>query len=358
MFRSLVPLVLLAALPAQSFGPGAVYSLTNDTHDNAVAVAIRHHDGQLTPFARYSTGGLGTGAGLGSQGALASDQDGRWLVAVNPGSDDITLFSTFGNLLLWRRDVAATHGTRPTSVAIHGDLVYALDAGSDDVAGFRIRRGRLERIGNFALSGTAVAAAQVGFDPTGRLLVVTERATDRIDVFPVRRDGTLGQVIPQASAGHTPFGFAFREDGTLIVSEAAGGAAHASTTSSYRIDRQGTLGTITAALPTDQTAACWIVLPRDGRNVYTTNAGSASLTGYAVGGHGALTRLDPSGTTGALNTGARPIDAGVDGSGRTLYVLDSFADEIVALHRAQDGSLHLLNSAWSLPDGAAGVIVR
>ena len=102
--------------------------------------------------------------------------------------------------------------------------------------------------------------------------MVTERATRRIDV-----------VIPQAFAGRTPLGFTFREDGTLIVSEATGGVANASTTPGYRIDRQGILSTITEALPTDQTAACWIEMPCDGRRVDTTNAVSVSLTGCAAG---------------------------------------------------------------------------
>ena len=74
--------------------------------------------------------------------------DGRWMVAVNAGSDDITVFRVVGAQL---RQVAKapSGGTRPVSVAIDDDLVYVLNASSDSIAGFRLNdRGQLRPLTN------------------------------------------------------------------------------------------------------------------------------------------------------------------------------------------------------------------
>src|ERR1043165_1941400 len=71
--------------------PGVVYTLTNQVAGNSVAVFDRAADGSRTSAGIVSTGGTGTGAGLGSQGALALSRDGQWLLAVNAGSNDISV---------------------------------------------------------------------------------------------------------------------------------------------------------------------------------------------------------------------------------------------------------------------------
>src|SRR5436305_1920706 len=93
-------LFALALLPAFALGSGgaalargnvgAVYTLTNAAAGNRVAVFDRASDGALTPAGTYSTGGLGSGDGLGSQGALALSQGNKWLFAVNAGSNEIS----------------------------------------------------------------------------------------------------------------------------------------------------------------------------------------------------------------------------------------------------------------------------
>lgn len=347
-----------SALPAQGFG--AVFTLTNATSDNAVAVGLRLPSGRVLPLASFATGGSGTAAGLGSQGAIATSDDDQWLLAVNAGSDELSLFRVLHGVFLWRTDVVPSGGRTPTSVAVHGDLVYVLNAGAgNNVSGFRLQRGSLRPVtgATYALSQEGAAGAQVGFDPSGRFLIVTERATDRIDVFPVQRDGRLGALRSQASSGRTPFGFQFAGD-SLVVSEAFGGAANASTVSSYRLERDGSLTAVTAAAPTMQTAACWIAVPRGERFAYSTNTGSSSLTGFAVGRQGALTLLDANGVTGMLASGGAPIDADFEPRGRTLFVLDAAHDEIVAFARNGRGELRALPGSWSLPDGAAGVLAR
>ncbi|MCB9878233.1 MAG: beta-propeller fold lactonase family protein [Planctomycetes bacterium] len=354
----LLGLSLSTAVAAQG-GFGAVYSLTNDAIGNAVAVSIRLPSGHLVPFASFATGGEGTGAGLGSQAALASSADGRYLFAVDAGSDELTMFRVFGGAFFWRVDTVASGGDRPTSVAAHHRLVYVLNADSDQVDGFRRVGNQLQAIpgASYALSQAGAAAAQVGFTPDGAHLVVTERATNQIVTFPVHADGTLGAATVNGSAGQTPFGFGFAGD-TLVVSEAAGGAMGASTVSTYRVQADGSLQVLTAALPTGQSAACWIAVPRHGGDAYTTNTGSGNLTGLDLDGGGTATLLDASGVSGDLGAMAHPIDADFTPNGRILYVLDSGNDVIRALRRKHDGSLQLLSTSVALPDGAAGLLVR
>ena len=83
---------------------------------------------------RTDTGGLGVdipGSAvdkLASQGSLASDPSDGLLVAVNGGSNTISVFHTFGPFLS-RPRVVSSGGTTPVSVAVRGDLIYVLNAG-------------------------------------------------------------------------------------------------------------------------------------------------------------------------------------------------------------------------------------
>src|SRR5258707_15868288 len=90
----LVSAAALAPAAAQAAGddPGAVYVMSNAPAGNAVLVFNRTADGALAPAGSYATGGTGTGAGLGSQGALVVSDDQHWLLAVNAGSNSVSVF--------------------------------------------------------------------------------------------------------------------------------------------------------------------------------------------------------------------------------------------------------------------------
>lgn len=235
--ESLATVTALSASSIWEGGYGAVFTTSNSPEGNEVLTFYRAPDGTLYPKEPVSTGGLGTGGGLGNQGALTFNGDRSLLLVVNAGSDDISVMGTEGWPELLHR--VPSRGTRPISVAVRGSLVYVLNGGGEEnVAGFRLsRKGRLTPIPGavYPLSEAQVGSAQVGFSPDGRSLVVTEKATNRILVFPVLRNGRLGEVRVEQSAGQTPFGFAFNRQGTLVVSEAFGGAPGASVLSSYGI---------------------------------------------------------------------------------------------------------------------------
>src|SRR4051812_10439554 len=263
---------------------GAVYTQTNSTTGNAVHRLDRGPDGTLTPVATYRTGGAGTGAGLGSQGAVALSDDGRVVVAVDAGSNDVAAFRVGrrGHLTLVDREPSG--GLTPDSVDIADGSVYVLNSGGTaNVTGFDLdRSGRLRARETVDLTAGALGAAQVSVAPGGRSLVVTERLANRIETLPLRF-GRIGAPVVTPSSGAVPFGFAFSPRGDLVVSEAG-----ASTVSSYRLAGNGTARVIIASLPVGQGAACWVAITPDGRFAYTGNA-SGSISGFAIGRDAGLT---------------------------------------------------------------------
>jgi 6-phosphogluconolactonase (cycloisomerase 2 family) len=348
----------LSALPhrAAAASTGAVYALSNSPAGNAVLVWQRAADGALTPAGSYLTGGRGTGAGLGSQGAIALSKNGRWLFAVDAGSNQIASFRIrSGGLQLV--DHVVSGGVSPISLSVHDDLLYVLNAGSSgNISGFRIDDGKLRAIAGSArpLSGDATGPAQVSFSPDGESLVVTEKAANNLDLYAVGEDGRASapQVFP--SSGATPFGFAFAKRGTLVVSE-ANGAPGASAASSYRLG-DGGLSLVSGSLSVRQAAACWVVASDDGRFAYTANAGSDSVTGLAIGKGGKLSLLSPDGRSGV--TGAGPTDLALSGGSDFLYVRNGRGQSISAFAVAADGSLTAIAGIAGLPAGAAGLVAR
>lgn len=336
-------------------GAGAVYILSNDPSANAVLVFPRRADGSLDSPVAVPTGGTGTGGGLGNQGAVAVSGDGRLLYAVNPGSDEISAFRVTGQGLAHLGNVPSG-GSQPISIAVQGNLLYVLnDGGTANVTGFLIGNdGRPTMIAGSTrpLSTAAPDAAQVGISPDGRHLVVTEKATNLIVGWDIAGDGTLFNRTITPSASPTPFGFAFDNRGTLLVSEAVGGAPDAGVVSSYQVGGAGWFA-VSPSVATTETAACWVAVTPNGRFAYTTNAGSASVSGYRVHQNGSISLLDADGVTGV--TAAGPIDAEISRNGRYLYTLNNRADAISAFRIGSDGSLTHLGDVGGLPDGANGL---
>jgi 6-phosphogluconolactonase (cycloisomerase 2 family) len=340
---------------------GAVYTLTNEVAGNHVVAFERAANGSLTLTGSYATGGLGNGSGLGSQGALVLSQDGRWLFAVNAGSNEISVLSTNGSGLALV-DKVSSNGMLPVSLTVDKDKLYVLNAGgSGNISGFNVgHHGQLSAIPGSTrpLSGGATGPAQVQFSADGRLLAVTEKNTNMIDIYTVNKNGTAAGPMVYPSSGPTPFGFAFGRDGKLLVSEAFGGAPNASAASSYQVGRNGSLDVVTASATTHQTTACWLVLTGNERYAYTANAGSDSISGYSVGHDGALTLLDASGITGYTGAGSHPTDMALSNNSRYLYALTTFSHGISAFEVNSDGSLTPVAGANGLIATAVGLAAR
>jgi len=328
---------------------GAVYTLTNQAAGNQVAVFNRAGDGGLTSAGTFATGGTGTSAGLGSEGALALD--GHFLFAVNAGSNDVSVFQVDpqGLSLVSR---TPSGGTRPISVTVSRNVVYVLNAGgAGNITGFTVgSTGGLTQIAGStrSLSGANVGPAEVSFSPDGRQLVVTEKSTSLLDVYPVDRNGVAGELTSNTSAGGTPFGFAFGPRDLLFVSEAAApGSA-----SSYALSNNGSFRVISGAVLTHQGAPCWAVVTADRRFGYTGN-GSGSVSGFSIAPNGSI-RLLGDGATALIGSGVN--DIALSANSRYLYVLQTGGARAIHAFRIQnDGSLEALGAVGGLPAGIQGL---
>ena len=344
-------------------GGGAVYAETNAVLGNAVVVFNRAANGKLTPYGTFYTGGSGTGASLGTQGEVILSPDNRMLFAVNAGSNEISVF-TVQRRGLTLVDKIASGGTEPVSLTLHDDLLYVLNRkGVSNITGFTVAdNGKLTPIRNSTQTLTVALPdpPQVGFSPNGKLLFVTEKATNVIDTFVVQKNGTTIGPIVHASSGQTPFGFSFGPKGEMLVTEAFGGAANASAVSLYLPRANGALDLITGSAPTKQTAACWSVTTKDGKYTYASNTRSGTISGYYIGRTGSLTLLNADGITGGISDAniSKPTDMTLTPDSRYLYVIEVGIGAIVGWRVETDGSLTDTGTVTILPLSSCGLIAR
>jgi 6-phosphogluconolactonase len=343
-----------------------VYTMSNQTTGNKIVVFNRRLDGTLSKLGAFATGGKGTSAPLGNQYGLRLDSTGRCLYAVNAESNDISSFLIQGRSLKLATKIASG-GFRPISIAVSQNTLYVANAGggvgqSDNVSGFVIGRGcKLSPLSNStkALSVANTAPAQVEFSPDGKQLVVTEKATNKIDTFTVSEDGRLSNLKIQASVGITPFGFEFGKDNQLFISEAVSGNPEQGTVSSYALKDDGTLKVLSAAVPTTETATCWIAISKNERFAYAVNTGSQSISGFSVSPRGRIKLIDADGRTGTTAPGTAPVDASFSQDGRFLYVVDEVLGSMTTFRvDTKTGNLRRIQVLRSLPAGALGLAVR
>jgi 6-phosphogluconolactonase len=336
---------------------GAVFTSTNNANSNAVVRLKRLGNGALTAPQLFYTGGKGTGSGLGSQGAVTVSPNGQYLYAVDAGSNDVAVFRITPDTL----NLVGTYpsgGVQPVSITVNGSFVYVLNSGSDTIAGFRINpNGSLSGITGSVqqLSGTGTGAAEIAFTPDGQQLAVTEKGTNKTDVFPVGSDGVAGAAVVTASHGVTPYGFAFDWAGHAIVSEAAGAEAGATSVSSYFVSDFGMLP-ITGSFPDTQTAACWVAVY--GNYAWTTNAASGTISTYNIAWNGRLSLAnfgDGSSFTRVPGTGAHPTDMALDANHRFLYTLVPNTKSVVGYKINADGSLTQVTLLSGLVSGLPGL---
>ena len=358
-FSSIASGVLAAPIAAESdrnLVQHAVFVMTNDADANEVIAYDRDQSGTLRKSRRYSTGGRGSGGTvdpLGSQGSLTLSEDGSSLFAANAGSGTVSVFRVQGSKLALT-DRVPSGGSEPNAIAQRRNLVYVLNtAGSSSVVGFRLQKGRLERVENSLrfLSGNFVNSASLAFSADGRYLIVTERTTNSIDVFRVKADGTLSSILINPSVGPGAFSVAISPNGAVIVSETGAGGSNSSAISSYAIAPNGKLLPISVSVPTLGDANCWNVVTPDGRFVYSSNAGTSSIAGFRIAGSGVLSPLGST-IVGYNPPGSANLDITVSGDGQYLYSLNAASGAIGIFRIERDGLLTNLGALGGLSAGA------
>ena len=371
ILAGLLTLVGAAAAPtvaaAHSSRGGNVYVNDNTAGTNTVAAFARQADGRLTsvPGSPFRVGGAGTGSGVASQGAIQVSSDGRYVLAVDAGSNQISVLriERDGALELVRNGVVSSGGAQPISVAEHEGLVYVANAGTDgaNYSGFRLSDdGRLRPIADSTVQLPDIAQpGDVLFNSTGTNLVGTRVGTSQIDSFSVGPDGRLTAApdSPLTAQAAGPFGSEFRptDPSQLFVSNAHAGAGNG-TVSAFTVAGDGTLSPIGSSPFADgQTAPCWVEISHDGEFLFTVNTGSGSISRYSIAADGALTLLGSTPVSSQAGVGA--VDARLSRDGGSLYVDESRVGVLGVF--AVDGGQLSEQGSVSLPAGAtpAGVAV-
>jgi 6-phosphogluconolactonase len=352
-----------ASADPSHFVVGHVYVNDNTEGQNTIAGFARHADGTLTPLpgSPFAAGGAGTGASIGSQGALQTARHGRYLVAVDAGSDQISVLRIEHDGSLQPVGLVASGGNEPVSVTVHHRLVYVANSGDGgaNYTGFVFgRHGTL-----YPLAGSTVSLpdgsspGDVLFNGDGSKLAGTRVGTSLIDSFGVLRDGRLlaAPQSPFAAQGPGPFGSEFRptDPNQLFVSNAHGGAGNG-TVSAYDVSRDGTLNSIGSSPFADfQTAPCWVEISSDGRFLFTVNTATPSVSSYAIRRDGSLQLIGSTAFKTATAVPAlSPFDARLSSDGRTLYVVDSGTAQVSAFRVSGGVLTELGSSPTSLPSGA------
>lgn len=342
---------------------GHVYVNDNTATENTIAAYARHADGSLTPLAGspFPAGGAGTGSGIGSQGALQKADDGHLLLAVDAGSDQISVLriERGGALAPVAGGPVASGGNKPVSIAVHSGRVYVANAGTDsDYAAFTLTpAGALTPISHsvFALPAGS-DPGDVLINPTGTRLVGTRVGTSLIDSFVIGRHGRLHPAggSPFAAQGPGPFGSEFSptHPHQVFVSNAHGGT-NAGTVSAFRDGRGGALTSIGASpFPNGQTATCWVTITRDGRFLFAVNTAVPSISSYSIDASGNLS-LVANTPFPASDTTLGPEDARLTPDGSALWVVDTAGDALSGFNVSDGAVTPMAGGPIALPAGAA-----
>ncbi len=323
---------------------GRLYVNDNTVGVNTVAGFDRHADGSLTPIpgSPFAVGGTGTGHPDASQGSLQLSADGRYLLAVDAGSNQISVLriKPDGSLQIAQGSPASSNGANPVSIAVSDKLVYVANQGPGgaDYTGFTLNSG-----GHLnALPGSTVALpddskpGDVLFNADGSKLVGTRIASSQIDSFTVDGKGLLTAApgspfgaqafTPAQGYGQLGSEFSPTNPEQLFVSDAhnATGGGAPGLVSSFTDAADGALTPIgPSPVPNDGIASCWVEISHNGAYLFVVNTGSATVSSYTIDANGSITFAQ---STGGIGAGAE--DARLSADGTTLWVVDSVTDAV------------------------------
>jgi 6-phosphogluconolactonase len=272
--------------------------------------------------------------------------------AVDAGSNEVSVFTVNSTALAFT-DKVSSQGMTPISITVWDNWVYVLNNGSStvggNIAGFKVNStGQLTFVAgsNQPLSGAMNSSPeQIGFNPNGTMLVVTEKAANKTDVYAVNSNGVASAPMTMTSVGDGPFGFAFTKTGFLVMSEAT-----SNTMSSLTWTPNGSLRTISGALPDFQKAPCWVVITADDAWAFTTNAASGTISTYAIANNGLLLLT----SSIAAKVASPALDMALTGGSDFLFTLNS--NSITGFQVFDDdGGLWQVSAIDNLPPATTGL---
>lgn len=380
LFKRMAAMVGLLALAATGWATAAhgvyakegvaghVYVDNNVNGPNTVSAFNRNADGSLTlsPGSPFSIGGQGVGHGLSSQGPIQLSADGRYLLAADAGSNQVSVLriKADGPLRPVEGSPVSSGGISPVSIAVHGNLVYvANNGGTPNISGFTLNAGGHLRPldGSTQTIPSGFTPGDVLFNGTGTNLVVTLlgplfSSASATASYVVGNDGRLtvaaGSPFHVTNAGTIGADFNPTDPSQLFVSNAHDGPGNGSI-SQFSVAADGTVAQIGSPVGDLQTAPCWVDISRDGRYLFTTNTASSSISSFSVSSSLTLIGSTPQAA------GAGPIDLRLDPTGSFLYVTDSGL-HAVSVFVVSKGTLTELGSSPFATSGGgspAGIVV-
>lgn len=323
--------IVTEQITAQTAEKGAfVYTIANPSGPNIIdAYRQDRASGKLTFLAGYKTGGLG----LPSAAVIGTEQhpliaDGHLLYAVNPGSNDISVFRIHddGTLQLINRPFPSG-GIAPVSLALHDHLLYAANLGDNttppNYSGFTVYDGLIRPLPASTVTlNIGDAPSDILFNKQGTLLVAARFAANTVDVFKVDGDGRLshtGEVGNQPGA----LGLAFSpvSDQQLFgaITNLPGAAA-------YSISPSGSISLVNTITDTQSIDPCWEAIESTGNRGWFVAPAAGTITLYSIDQNGALARVSAHNTLGVA-----PTEVVLSSSGKFMYVIDVFSNAIESL---------------------------
>jgi 6-phosphogluconolactonase (cycloisomerase 2 family) len=361
---------------------GKLYSQTNGLSGNQIVVFDRYADGSLKKAQLVSTGGKGGAQEqpgcsamcpqLDTDSEVVATPDGSLVFAVNAGSNTISAFRPMTNGLKLV-DQVPSEGAFPFSLTTHGKELYVLNTDSRSIAGFTFSSsgmltpiaGSVQPLTSDAMPGLS---RQIGFDQTGKVLVVTLLEPAELDTFVVGAGGAAGPASETPSTATLPFGFAFDKQDQLVLSQAVS-MTMPGNTATYSVSTSTGALTPIDTVGSNGAAPCWAVVIPGQRFVFVVNTGDgapsgATVTTYSLSPSGALTFV---GLSPPISGELLKTDEYVTRDGRYLYVIghqgshtegatDSYIDEYKI---ATNGTLKFIGATPSAGlavglDGLAG----
>jgi len=387
---ALGPATAAAKKPAKG-SVGAVYSETNGVPDNEVIVFDRKSNGKLKQRELVNTGGAGGLAPqpgctlpggcpmLDTQGEVITK--GRLVFAVNAGSDTISALRETSKGLKLVSEVRS-RGDFPNSLTAHGRILYVLNSHSDSIAGFTFsRKGKLRFLrgsredlsspADPALVGGGLTPRQIGFDNSGRVLVVSllSPLPGSIDTFKLNKRHRPGAAQGHAPTTPLPFGFAFDRHNNLVMSQVSAPPELAMDGNTATYDLNTRTGGLTP-IDTESShgvAPCWVVVTKDGHYAFVVNTGggapNATIADYSLSSGSALTFLGLTPENNANGDEFARTDEALSRDSKYLYALKPGlmgpVSQVDIYRVNSDGSLTLVgNTPANGAPGQSGLAAR
>jgi DNA-binding beta-propeller fold protein YncE len=391
---------LAAAAAGSSAGIATVYVESNNPAEgqNAVLAFNRAADGTLAQIGTFSTHGTGqlnlpkvVGPDDSSQEVVATS-DGRFLFAVNQGSNTIAAFRILHDGRLHFIGTVDSGGVQPDSIGIVDDDLYVSNRGdaanpgpggvpagnpgtvAPNITGFRIKHnGSLVPIPDSTVTlPVGTVPSQNLISPNGDLLFSdifgvnggTAPQSNTLAPFLVNDNGTLtlapgGNVaaLPPGATTSAPALLGAAANPHLPIIYA--GLTGLNEVAVFTYDNTGQLSFVGATAPNKQggAAPCWAAVSPDGQFLYTGDTGSDSVGVYSLADplHPVQLQelflggpLTPPGSPTGTPRQTAAFQVAVDPSGRYVYAISQ--------NTSPDGSFQQGNQLHILSVGRDGTL--